>query len=438
MKVTMTDPVNHINPEELEKYLRNQMTGKERNAFERKLEGNPFAREAMEGMHSIPFDDIEEDIHELTTRITGENTGNTRMLWLRIAAIFILLIGVSSVFILILMPGLDKNGTEIATRSSQKKIMKQEESNPTGKTGNITSSTINDSKEIASRVDRKNGAQGPMENTEPAVAVPAPDFMENEILQDTIKGINLETGKLVSVPSGNRNKEVMKGIEIQKSSKRYQIAPMKIYGTILSAEDHQAVPGVSIVIEGSSKGTVTDADGNFQISVKDSSVTLLASFIGMEEEKIEAKVGDKLKIELKPSMLALDEIIVSGRKISSYDGFTKVRDKQEVNDNTIAISPKAEDQQAEPETGFPAFNDYVKSQIRFPEQDTLTQRTVVVLDFTIGSNGRPENITVVKSPAPEYTSIATDILQKGPAWKPSRQNGEILKERVRVRMVFRR
>lgn len=71
------------------------------------------------------------------------------------------------------------------------------------------------------------------------------------------------------------------------------------------------LPGVNVVVKGSSKGVQTDFDGNFSINVPAKS-TLVISFIGMDEVSIETENKKNIKVVLKPSSQILDEIVVVG------------------------------------------------------------------------------------------------------------------------------
>lgn len=74
----------------------------------------------------------------------------------------------------------------------------------------------------------------------------------------------------------------------------------------------QALPGVSILVQGTSKGTLTDVDGNFTISVPSSKSVLVCSFIGMVSQKI--VVGNQLSqvITLSESSVMLNEVVSIG------------------------------------------------------------------------------------------------------------------------------
>ena len=69
------------------------------------------------------------------------------------------------------------------------------------------------------------------------------------------------------------------------------------------------LPGVNIVVKGTSKGVQTDMDGNFSITVPDSATKLVATYIGMEDQEITIGIG-AIKIVMKESGEQLDEVVI--------------------------------------------------------------------------------------------------------------------------------
>jgi TonB-linked SusC/RagA family outer membrane protein len=84
-----------------------------------------------------------------------------------------------------------------------------------------------------------------------------------------------------------------------------------VTGKITSTEDGQGIPGVSIAIKGTNKGTTSDASGNYKIAVSDKA-TLSFSAIGFVAQ--EAEVGSRTTIDLKltPDVQSLGEVVVVG------------------------------------------------------------------------------------------------------------------------------
>ena len=76
--------------------------------------------------------------------------------------------------------------------------------------------------------------------------------------------------------------------------------------------DGEALPGVSIIIKGTTKGMATDVDGNFQISVPDNQSILIFSFVGYESQEIDAGNKTSLEVILKADVKSLSELVVVG------------------------------------------------------------------------------------------------------------------------------
>lgn len=91
-----------------------------------------------------------------------------------------------------------------------------------------------------------------------------------------------------------------------------------IKGVVLD-ETGASMPGVSVVVKGTTNGVATDIDGNFTLNVKAGTIVLF-SFVGYQSQEI--NVGDKteFKINLQPEAKRLDEVVVVGY------GTTKVKD----------------------------------------------------------------------------------------------------------------
>lgn len=85
-----------------------------------------------------------------------------------------------------------------------------------------------------------------------------------------------------------------------------------VTGRITSATDNESLPGVNIIIKGTSIGTVTDVEGKYSIEVPNRESVLVISSIGFESEEV--VVGEKsvIDIGLTPSITSLQEVVVVG------------------------------------------------------------------------------------------------------------------------------
>jgi TonB-linked SusC/RagA family outer membrane protein len=85
---------------------------------------------------------------------------------------------------------------------------------------------------------------------------------------------------------------------------------------VVVADDGTPLPGVNVIIKGTSKGTITDMDGHYSLEVPDGSTVLMFSFVGYEPQEI--PVGDRKVIDvvLKESVQKIEKVVVTGLGIS--------------------------------------------------------------------------------------------------------------------------
>ncbi|MFB6341424.1 SusC/RagA family TonB-linked outer membrane protein [Saccharicrinis sp. FJH62] len=80
---------------------------------------------------------------------------------------------------------------------------------------------------------------------------------------------------------------------------------------IVYDEDGSTLPGVNVTIEGTSKGVITDIEGNFTIEAEKGQ-TLVFSFVGFVKEKVLVKNQTELKIIMKSDIEQMEEFVVVG------------------------------------------------------------------------------------------------------------------------------
>ncbi|WP_418603691.1 SusC/RagA family TonB-linked outer membrane protein [Hwangdonia sp.] len=84
-----------------------------------------------------------------------------------------------------------------------------------------------------------------------------------------------------------------------------------VNGTVVSAEDNIPVPGVSVIVKGTSRGVSTDFDGNYSIKVQSGEV-LEFSFLGFKPQSVTILTQTTVNISLEPDIASLDEVVVIG------------------------------------------------------------------------------------------------------------------------------
>ncbi len=114
-----------------------------------------------------------------------------------------------------------------------------------------------------------------------------------------------------------------------------------VNGTIVSSEDGTALPGVNVLVKGTTTGTVTDVNGNYTIGVADGEDILVFSFIGYitMEEKIGGR--SEVNISLLSDVQQLSEVVVTAVGIE--------RDQKALGYAVTQIEGEALSQKSEPD-----------------------------------------------------------------------------------------
>jgi hypothetical protein len=84
-----------------------------------------------------------------------------------------------------------------------------------------------------------------------------------------------------------------------------------VSGRITSATDGLPLPGTTVMVKGTTIGTVSDAEGNYSLTLPNGASQLVASFIGYERREISI-TSSQINISMMEDMRALDEVIVTG------------------------------------------------------------------------------------------------------------------------------
>ena len=96
---------------------------------------------------------------------------------------------------------------------------------------------------------------------------------------------------------------------------------LTVTGQVISADDNYPLPGVSVVVKGTTQGAFTDVDGNYTITVK-TGQTLVFSSIGFMEHSENITRGGQLNIALSPDSQMLDEVVAIGYGVMKKSDLT--------------------------------------------------------------------------------------------------------------------
>lgn len=181
-----------------------------------------------------------------------------------------------------------------------------------------------------------------------------------------------------------------------------------ISGTVTSQEDAVGMPGVNVIIKGTTTGTTTDASGKYSIEVPSGDNVLVFSFVGYETQEVQAGTQSTINVGLTTSSQQLNEVIVVGYS---------EKKKQEITGAVVNVSAdklkgvtgsnleyqlqgKVAGVQVSAGTGAPGTSAEIR--IRGNTSITADRGPLIVVDGIMGGTYNPNDvasITVLKDAA---------------------------------------
>lgn len=89
-----------------------------------------------------------------------------------------------------------------------------------------------------------------------------------------------------------------------------------VSGNVTGAEEGMALPGVSVIVKGTTTGTSTDASGNYQIRVPDNNAVLVFRFLGYQPREVTVGSQSVINVSLGTDSEQLGEVVVTAMGIS--------------------------------------------------------------------------------------------------------------------------
>lgn len=105
-------------------------------------------------------------------------------------------------------------------------------------------------------------------------------------------------------------RQLLAGVALLVGAGMMSAAPVKVTGTVTSAQDGEPLIGASVFVVGTTTGASTDIDGNYTINAE-MGQTLRFSYVGMNSREIKV-TGAKLDVALLENSSVLDEVVVVG------------------------------------------------------------------------------------------------------------------------------
>lgn len=95
-----------------------------------------------------------------------------------------------------------------------------------------------------------------------------------------------------------------------------------ISGTVIDASTSETLPGVNILVKGTTAGTSTDGEGNYELEVPSLQDTLVVSFVGYQTREVPINGRTEITVQLQPQAIAGEEVVVVGYGTQEAENLT--------------------------------------------------------------------------------------------------------------------
>ncbi|MBL0744110.1 SusC/RagA family TonB-linked outer membrane protein [Chryseolinea lacunae] len=114
-----------------------------------------------------------------------------------------------------------------------------------------------------------------------------------------------------------------------------------VTGTVAD-ESGNTMPGVNVILKGTAKGTVTDADGKFSLPVPGDNAVLLITFVGYGTTEVQVGTQTSIEVNMQPDLTSLDEVVVTGYSIDKRRELTGSVSTVKTKDLTVSPTGNVE------------------------------------------------------------------------------------------------
>jgi TonB family protein len=413
---------------DIERYLKGDMTPPERHALEKAALSDPFLADALAGAEQVGSDIFSVELMELQSSIYARtrkrNKPRTISLWnwsLGIAA-GLIVIAVSGVFIIGRISEQQRQREmAVLDTQSQNELRLIRDS---GEKDSLTIIIPQSSQRYATAYDTRSRRSPRRIAIQPRIETIAQSGVTQTVPQREVE-VNLSEKPVIAtedladsdVVSAKEKSDAVRSEVVAANDSIINVRSRVVKGKVISTEDGSTLPGVNVLVKGTREGTVTNEMGNFEIKVDDNDTDLVFSFIGMQTKEVAIKDKNQIDIKLDPDYAQLSEVVVTGSGVQSADH------------SSLKL--------AEPQGGRKAFQHYLEKELQYPKQalDNKVEGKVTV-QFTVGLNGQLDDFKVIKGIGFGCDDEVIRLIKQGPAWVPTTKNDQPVSEKVKVRLKF--
>lgn len=424
----------------IERYLRGDMTPAEMHALEKKALDDPFLADALEGASGLSPAELSSDIDALKEKISRKTISSPGIgRWYYQAAAAVLLTGITAVMVLYLSSR-EKTTTPIALNTPQPEAAQQpppassdtvssqpgrtddtredDETRPVLPQASPSERPITSNAPAAGKADSKAD-----EAIDESIIIDAPEEEAAPLAEEDTPS-DSELAKQLATEPAVAHLETPQGAARAFRARGAEVNSRIVRGRVTDAEDGLPLPGVNVMVDGAATGTVTDLNGFYEINVPTQANTLVFSFVGLNtmQASVPESTEDSATLDVKmaPDISALSEVVVVGYGNENELGFEEIKWEA-----------------AEPEGGKRAFRRYLETNLRYPRialENKIEGK--VTVQFTIEPTGALTDFKVVRGLGFGCDEEVIRLIREGPRWKPTKRNDEPVRGKGKVKLKF--
>ncbi len=257
----------------------------------------------------------------------------------------------------------------------------------------------------------------------------------------------------------------------------------KVKGNVKFSDTNEPATGTSIIIMGTTMGTVSDEEGNFELLLTKKS-QLVFSYVGYETVIRDCTPGETISIRLKPAIIdlkpeqkeknfsnqskvAIDKDIqpkrvgnISELNSEDIDRVRVLKDKAiiaekypgiESSRGVIEVISKNHKSDETPEEMFfvvedmpqypggnEAMKEFIYSNLNYPSKAKKNKMEgSVIVQFEVNKMGEVGSVTVVQTSNKIFSASAIEVIENMPNWTPGMQRGKAVKVMFTIPVLFK-
>ena len=262
---------------------------------------------------------------------------------------------------------------------------------------------------------------------------------------------------------------IVKAEEV-KSMENSSDEKFKVSGTVLAADTKIPVIGASVIIRGTTNGTLTDLDGKFTLTGLKKDDVIQVSFVGFQTRSVIVKDESPLTILLNDAVQNLDEMVVVAMA-PNEDGTTTIKaqmkdkngeksylegkmastKKDGMTVNQVDWQKKASNSEPQEKVIFQVVEEmpqfpggmgeamkFLAKNMKYPvaaQQAKIEGR--VIVQFVVEKDGSVSDVKVMRGVNSELDAEAIRVVSMMPKWIPGKQRGKAVAVKYTMPIMFR-